>query len=29
MKEIATKMKEEFGEDDEDMLKLMIGLLEN
>lgn len=29
MTEIATKMKEEFGEDDEDMLKVMIGLLEN
>ena len=29
MTEIATKMKEEFGEDDEDMLRLMIGLLEN
>lgn len=27
--EIATMMKKEFGEDDEDMLKFMIGLLEN
>ena len=27
--EIAIKMKEEYGEDDEDILKVMLGLLEN